>query len=309
MSVAGPQPAVPPSPAGEGLLVVEIDRFHGPLDLLLHLIRTQDIDVFDIPIARITRQFLSAVETLVETRLDEAGEFLEMAAALVRIKAAMLLPRPPGEKDHDPRAELVRRLLEYEQVREVASRFRAAENDQGRRFSKGWVPARPKPQIAEAPLEVTWDQVYAAALRVEPPGAREPEHRMTARTVSMRDKTGLIVGALRRAKRIEFASLVAPWRDPMHGVMTFLAGLELGKRRVVSLRQNRAFSTLWLYPGRRIADGPEIGDALPEDARPQAEDAAPPTEDAAPPTEAVVPPAEAVAPPAEAADPPAEAAA
>ena len=249
-----------PDAAADGLLVVETDRFHGPLDLLLHLIRTQDIDVFDIPIARITRQFLAAIETLAETKIDEAGEFLEMAAALVRIKAAMLLPRPPGEEDHDPRAGLVRRLLEYEQVREVASRFRAAENDQGRRFPKGWVPVRPKPQIAEAPLNVSWDQVYAAALRLQPPSEREREHRMAARTVAMRDKTGLIVDALRRVKRIEFASLVAPWKDRLHSVMTLLAGLELGKRRVVALKQSRPFASLWLYPGRRIADGPYVED-------------------------------------------------
>ena len=259
--------ARPDSADADGLLVVETDRFHGPLDLLLHLIRTQDIDVFDIPIARITRQFLAAIETLAKTKIDEAGEFLEMAAALVRIKAAMLLPRPPGEEDHDPRAELVRRLLEYEQVREVALRFRAAENDQGRRFPKGWVPVRPKPQIAEAPLDVSWDQVYAAALRLQPPSEREPEHRMAARTVAMRDKTGLIVDALRRVKRIEFASLVAPWKDRMHGVMTLLAGLELGKRRVVALKQSRPFASLWMYPGRRIADGPDVEDeAAPTEA-------------------------------------------
>ena len=255
------------SSVGDGLLVVETDRFQGPLGLLLHLIRTQDIDVFDIPIARITRQFLAAVEALGEVRLDEAGEFVETAAALVRIKAAMLLPRPPGEEDHDPRAELVRRLLEYEQVREVASRFRAAENDQGRRFPKGWVPLRPKPQIAEAPLRVTWDQVREAALRIEPPGQREPEHLMTTRAVSMRDKTGLIVDVLRQLKRIEFSSLVAPWREPMHGVMTLLAGLELGKRRVVSLRQGSPFSPLWLYPGRRIDDDQEAeGASTPSEA-------------------------------------------
>lgn len=252
MTVVGT--AAPGTRARDGLLVVETDRFHGPLDLLLHLIRTQDIDVFDIPIARITRQFLAAVESLGPMKLDEAGEFVEMAAALVRIKAAMLLPRTPGEEDADPRAELVRRLLEYEQVRDVAARFRAAENDQGRRFPKGWVPPRPKPQIAAAPLKVAWDQVHAAALRVELPGPREPEHRMTTRLVSMSDKTGLIVDALRRVRRIEFANLVAPWRDPMHGVMTLLAGLELGKRRVVSLRQSRPFAGLWLYPGRRIDD-------------------------------------------------------
>lgn len=268
-SASSAEAARPDSVDADGLLVVETDRFHGPLDLLLHLIRTQDIDVFDIPIARITRQFLAAIETLAKTKIDEAGEFLEMAAALVRIKAAMLLPRPSGEEDHDPRAELVRRLLEYEQVREVALRFRAAENDQGRRFPKGWVPVRPKPQIAEAPLDVSWDQVYAAALRLQSPSEREPEHRMAARTVAMRDKTGLIVDALRRVKRIEFASLVAPWKDRMHAVMTLLAGLELGKRRVVALKQSRPFASLWMYPGRRIADGPDVEDeAAPTEAAP-----------------------------------------
>lgn len=99
----------------EGFLLVAIDRFQGPLDLLLHLIRTQDIDVFDIPISKITDQFLRAIKGLDARDLDGAGEFLEMAATLIRIKAQMLLPRPEEDEDEDPRAELVRRLLEYEQ--------------------------------------------------------------------------------------------------------------------------------------------------------------------------------------------------
>ena len=239
----------------DGFLVVETDRFHGPLDLLLHLIRTQDIDIFDIPIARITRQFLEAVEVLADTDVDEAGEFLEMAALLVRIKARMLLPAPAGEEDHDPRAELVRRLLEYEMIREVAARLRAAENDRGRRFGKGYVPPRPRPGAAEAPLKVTWEDLLAAALGVEAPGERDVEHRIAARPVAMREKIGLIVETVRRARRIEFSSLVAPWRERMHGVMTLLAGLELGRRRVVALRQTEHFAPLWLYRGRRIDDG------------------------------------------------------
>ena len=97
----------------DGLLLVDTDRFHGPLDLLLHLIRTQDIDIFDIPIARITGQFLAAIEDLGDGDVDEAGDFLRMAATLVGIKARMLMPRPRDEDEHDPRAELVRRLLEY----------------------------------------------------------------------------------------------------------------------------------------------------------------------------------------------------
>lgn len=249
----------------DGLLVVETDRFHGPLDLLLHLIRTQDIDIFDIPIARITRQFLEAIEVLAETSLDEAGEFLEMAAVLVRIKARMLLPAPEGEADHDPRAELVRRLLEYEMIREVAARLRAAENDRGRRFEKGYVQPRPRPRAAEVPLEITREDLLAAALRVQAPVERDLEHTVATRRVAMREKVGLIVNTVRRARRIEFTSLVAPWRERMHGVMTLLAGLELGRRRVVSLRQREHFSPLWFYRGRNLDDrseGSVLGVAL-----------------------------------------------
>ena len=239
----------------DGLLVVETDRFHGPLDLLLHLIRTQDIDIFDIPIARITRQFLEAIEVLADTDVNEAGEFLEMAAVLVRIKAGMLLPAPAGEEDRDPRAELVRRLLEYEMIREVAARLRAAEDDRGRRFGKGYVHPRPRPGAAGAPLKVAWEDLLAAALGVVAPAERDAEHRIAARPVAMREKIGLIVETVRRARRIEFASLVAPWRERMHGVMTLLAGLELGRRRVVALRQTEHFSPLWFYRGRGVDEG------------------------------------------------------
>lgn len=246
---------------GDGLLVVETDRFHGPLDLLLHLIRTQDIDIFDIPIARITRQFLEAIEVLADTSVDEAGEFLEMAAVLVRIKARMLLPAPAGEEDHDPRADLVHRLLEYEMIREVAARLRAAEDDRGRRFEKGFVQPRPRPGAAEVPLEVTWEDLWAAALRVEAPVDRNLDHRVAARRVALREKVGLIVETVRRTRRIDFASLVAPWRERIHGVMTLLAGLELGRRRVVSLRQREHFSPLWFYGGRNLDDG--FGEMVP----------------------------------------------
>lgn len=146
--------------------VVELDRFQGPLDLLLHLIREQDIDIFDIPIAQITAQFLSAIRAVHrEMGLDVAGEFLEMAATLVRIKAQMLLPRRVDETGEleDPRAELVKRLLEYEHFREVAIRLEAWEMERVRRFPRGYVPPRPKPQVVYGPLETTWDEVQQGA--------------------------------------------------------------------------------------------------------------------------------------------------
>lgn len=240
--------AAAPAPGSEvpGFLV-DIDRFQGPLDLLLHLIRQQDIDIFDIPIARITDQFLAAVQGIGVGELDSAGEFLEMAATLVHIKAQMLLPRPDHEEDEDPRAELVRRLLEYEQIREITTRLERAEADRARRRAKGYLAKRPRPSLEEVPLETSWDEVFEAALGLTPPETIDHDHRVTPRTVSVEEKTALILGSLEEADGVEFRKLLAPFREKMHGVMTFLAGLELGRRRRIHLRQAGPFRDLWLY--------------------------------------------------------------
>lgn len=235
------------APARDGFLLVDIERFKGPLDLLLHLIRSQDVEIFDIPIAKITDQFLHAIKELQVDDLDGAGEFLEMAATLIHIKAQMLLPRSVDEEDEDPRAELVRRLLEYEQIRDVSQRLRAAEADRSRRHGKGFVPPRPKKPIEEIPLETTWDEVFAAALQVTMPIPAEREHRIATRTVTMEEKSVLILDALKSSTRVEFGKLLADFRERSHGVMTFLAGLELTRRRILFLRQTRPFSELWIY--------------------------------------------------------------
>jgi segregation and condensation protein A len=227
--------------------VVDTERFHGPLDLLLHLIRQQDIDILDIPIARITGQFLAAVERIQSLNLDSAGEFLEMAATLVRIKAQMLLPRPEEEGEEDPRAELVRRLLEYEQIREISQRLRHMEADRARRFNKGFLPVRPIPSAEEAPLETTWEEVFGAALAVSVPDPREREHRVTTRVVSLEEKAELILGALQEVRSVEFGQLIRPFRERIHGVMTLLASLELTRRHLVRLRQSRPFHELWVF--------------------------------------------------------------
>ncbi len=250
----------------EGFLLVDVERFQGPLDLLLHLIRTQDIDVFDIPISKITDQFLHAVRTIRAHDLDSAGEFLEMAATLVRIKAQMLLPRTGEEEDEDPRAELVRRLLEYEQIREISQRLNAAEADRARRFGKGYCPPRPRRSLTETPLETTWSDVWAKALLVEMPVEREREHRITPRTIAMEDKVVLILDRLREGTRVEFSRLLQGFREKMHGVMTFLAGLELTRRRILYLRQARPFAELWIY---RREEEPE-SEEVPESDEPPA---------------------------------------
>ncbi|HUF50510.1 MAG TPA: segregation/condensation protein A [Longimicrobiales bacterium] len=232
----------------DGGFVVELDRFSGPLDLLLHLIREQDIDVFDIPIAQITEQFLRVVELVDELGLDRAGEFLEMAATLVRIKAQLLLPRRAdalGELE-DPRAQLVRRLLEYEFFREASLRLAESEADRGRRYARGHVPPRTAPQVGTA-LELAWEDLYAGALRVGLRPKAPEEHHVPTRAVPMEEKISLIMQTLARLTRIEFRRLVQPFGDKLHGVVTFMAGLELAKRRQVAMRQSAPFAEIWLY--------------------------------------------------------------
>jgi segregation and condensation protein A len=235
--------------AVEGAFVVELERFTGPLELLLHLIREQDIDIFDIPIAQITAQFLAVIEGVERLGLDRAGEFLETAAMLVRIKAQMLLPRradATGELE-DPRAELVRRLLEYEHFREVAVRFEAAQFDRARHFARGHVPPRSAPPLPEAALELTWPEVWAAALAVGERAKRPADHRVAGRAIPIEEKIGLILHTLARIGRVEFGRLVQPFGDRLHGVVTLLAGLELARQRALAMRQKEPFTALWLY--------------------------------------------------------------
>ncbi|HEV2148131.1 MAG TPA: ScpA family protein [Longimicrobiaceae bacterium] len=246
------QPALEQRPEPD-LFQVDIERFQGPLDLLLHLIRNQDVDIFDIPIARITAQFLAAIQEVDWLELERAGEFLEMASILVRIKAQMLFPRRTEDgEEEDPRAELVRRLLEYEHFREAAGLLVGAERERARMWSRGYVEVRPAAPAASVPLETEWEEVWSAALRLAARAA-EPEtvYRFGGRPVRMDEKIELVLAALQQSRRVEFATLVAPWGTRMHAVVSLLACLELAKRSQLLVRQASPFAPLWLYRRRR----------------------------------------------------------
>jgi segregation and condensation protein A len=245
---------------GDVGFVVELDRFTGPLDLLLHLIREQDINIFDIPISQITSQFLAAIEGVERLGLDRAGEFLEMAALLIRIKAQMVLPQRLGEGEalEDPRAELVRRLLEYEHFREAAARMAVAEAARRRLFKRGYIPPRAAPPpVLE--LTLTWEELFNAALVAGERARPRAEHHVRPRAVPVEDKMALISQVLTRIPRIEFQRLIRPFSDRLHTVVTLLAGLELAKRREVTMRQSRPFTPLWFY--RRRDAGTDATDA------------------------------------------------
>lgn len=238
---------------GGDLCQIRLERFRGPFDLLLHLIRQQRIDVFDIPIARITEQFLHAIRDSERLELERAGEFLELAATLVRIKAQLLLPRradADGEEE-DPRAELVRRLLEFEHFREAARLLSREERDRSLRFARGFVEVRLPRPASDLPLDVSWDEVWGAIRRLAERGSQpEPTHLVAGRTVRIEDKIELILATLSERQRVEFAALVAPWGTRIHAVVSLLACLELAKRNAVVVRQTGPFMPLWVLRPR-----------------------------------------------------------
>lgn len=229
---------------------IELERFHGPLDLLLHLIRSQDIDIFDIPIARITQQFLAALEGgLGDMPIERAGEFLEMASTLVRIKAQLLLPRPEQpDWEEDPRAELVRRLLEYEHFQDVVHVLAGAEAQRGRHFARGCVRDRPAPALEPVDLDLTLAEFLRAAAAIPEP-LPEPDVRPPSQVVTVGEKSSLLKRLLRQARRVAFEKLFRPWGTRAHAVAALLAALELARQQVLRIEQVKPFSSIWLLRG------------------------------------------------------------
>ena len=184
--------------------VVDVESFSGPLDLLLHLIREQEIDIYDIPVARIAEQFRAAIDDL---GLNQAAEYLEMAARLLRIKIQSLLPRPLDDEDwEDPRAELVRRLLEYEQIREVADWLASQASARAEQFPRGWVPP---PPVVPAPEIVIDLEGVVRAVETVIDGMPQPViHRVVPRPLDVEGATQRIRDMLRGRTRLDFSEII-----------------------------------------------------------------------------------------------------
>lgn len=215
---------------------VRLDVFEGPLDLLLHLIKKNEMDITDIPISTITEQYLQYLDVLRELRLDVAGEFLVMAATLMLIKSRMLLPKDEEQDDDegDPRQELVQQLLEYQRYREAA--LALAE----RPFLNRDVFARPReaePPLGPQPLKVElWDLVEAlrALLARRTP---EPVHTVELEPVSLRACAGRLLTRLRTYRRLNFDALFAEDASRLEVIATFLVLLELIRLGVLAAVQ------------------------------------------------------------------------
>jgi len=233
-------------------LEVFLDTFEGPLDLLLYLIRKQNINVLEIPMAELTRQYLGYVEMMRRTQLELAAEYLLMAAVLIEIKSRLLLPKPPappGAEPEDPRAELVRRLLEYERMKEAARGIDALPlADRDFALVRVWfdrAAAARLPDVSAEDLRTAWAGLLARA--------RINRHHLVSRErLSVRAEMSRILKALEAARFAEFTTLFASHADVPHLIVTFLALLELAREQLVTIAQAEPFAPIYA----RVTGGP-----------------------------------------------------
>jgi segregation and condensation protein A len=226
-------PALEP---GSGF-VVELESFTGPLDLLLHLLREEQIEITDIPIARIADQFLRVIHHL---GLNQAADYLDMASRLVRLKAQMLLPRGvPGEEWEDPRAELVRRLLEYQQIKEIALWMEGAVERRSGRLPRGYLP--PAPELPPPPLRIEILDLLSAVERVIAGILHPVLHRVVARPLNVEGATLRIETLLQERATLSWAEAVGPRPTIVDVLSTLLALLELARRGAAFVFQPAAF--------------------------------------------------------------------
>lgn len=231
-----PDPSGPPA---ESSFVVELTSFSGPLDLLLALIRDEKVDIYDIPIARICEQFVIRIRTL---GLNEAAEYLEMAARLLRIKAQMLLPRGDEEQWEDPRAELVRRLLEYQQMREVVDLLERRGEERRNQFARAYLPQAPAPPAA--PLAMSLSELLSAVDRVLRTARQPNMHEVIPRALDIPGAISIIRSVLTLRARILWTELVESDAEPWQILSTLLGLLEMAKVGELRVNQPKPFANV-----------------------------------------------------------------
>jgi segregation and condensation protein A len=226
-------------------LEVFLDAFEGPLDLLLYLIKRQNIDILDIPLADITHQYIEYVELMKVVRLELAAEYLVMAAMLAEIKSRMLLPRPTEEnEDQDPRAELVRRLQEYERFKKAAEDIDALPRME-RDFFQAY--AEPPRMQRERPLpEVDLRELLLAFTQVIERSEMFTHHQIQREPLSVRERMSIVLRKVSSDRFIEFSQLFTPQEGRTGVVVTMLAILELIKEQYIELAQAQPFAPIYI---------------------------------------------------------------
>jgi segregation and condensation protein A len=226
-------------------LEIFLEAFEGPLDLLLYLIRRQNVDILNIPIAEITRQYTQYIELMQDLQLELAGDYLVMAATLAEIKSRMLLPRPPGvgdDSEQDPRAELVRRLQEYERFKRAAADIDAIPRLE-RDVWQASAELRDRPVTRSLP-QVTLQEMLLAFKEVAVRAAMFAHHHVRREPLSMRERMSNILAALEQGSFLEFGRLFTIEEGRAGVTVTFIAILELMREGLIDIMQTEAYAPL-----------------------------------------------------------------
>jgi segregation and condensation protein A len=246
-------------------LRVNVQVFEGPLDLLLYLIKRDELDVYDIPIAHITQEYLAYIDVLKELNLDIAGEFLVMAATLINIKSKMLLPRPDGDEgaaEEDPRAELQRRLLEYQRYKEASQLLEGRDVLDIDVFSRPAEPPEAPAPLAESRVDTTLFELVNALKQVLERLPEQKVHEVVRESLSITQSIYEVIDRLKGQARVEFETLFTGAQSRGRVVVTFLAVLELMKRRLIRCQQAFAGSIIHIFP---VGNFDDLGDTDFED--------------------------------------------
>ncbi len=231
---------------------VKLDKFEGPLDLLLYLIKKDEIDIYDIPIARITRQYLEYVELMKMLNLDIAGEFILMAATLINIKSRMLLPRPEEDDSEDPREALIMALLEYEKFKKAAGVLQekeAIERQFLRHQDFTWLDLSPEESFS---LEATIFDLVKAFKDALEGLERDTYHTVSAEEISLEERIEVIESILTRREYARFTDLYTDRPERIVIIVTFLAILEMIKLNRLVLRQAAPFGEIRIYLNKNV---------------------------------------------------------
>ena len=229
-----------------------LDIFEGPLDLLLHLVKEQKMDIYDIRIAEITRQYLSYLDLLSELNLEMVGEYLVMAAELAKIKSKTLLPIPESEEDaltaagEDPRAELMRRLLEYQRYKEAAFELRQKEYDQQQLFTRAGEVVLENSE-EELLIEANVFDLLTAFQKVLKEKSFKKDYEIKVTTLSVSDRINDILETLNLSESVTFDSLFTTLNTKQEVIVTFLAILELMRMQLIRSQQARQFDVIRIY--------------------------------------------------------------
>ncbi|MBT0654081.1 segregation/condensation protein A [Geobacter luticola] len=231
---------------------VHVGAFEGPLDLLLHLIKKNEVDIYDIPIAAVTRQYLEYLELMKELNLDVAGDFLVMASTLLQIKSRLLLPvqvdeEGGEEEEEDPRAELVRRLIEYQKYKEAAQQLEVLPllgRDAFVRSSE--LPELKEQQLVDDTPDVELFELVEAFRRVLASLPVQTFHEVGSEQITIADRINDILSLLQERDSVAFEELFSEGTTRDYLIATFLAVLEICKLKMVKLTQVSSFGTIWI---------------------------------------------------------------